>query len=221
MYSEALSLVFILFAASSIGFLLHFTANGKQRDGLLHKLGLSRRRPNDSLTPPRELSPVTSPTKPPQYPTYENVFPPSRRHILTELPESALTKPGVPGKTLGEQPPDYSRMLPDKAKVDDDALLQHVTATGFSLEEIKRLGDFPDYATLSGIPMPAPYDGFDISTALPRPYRPFRWAYHQTMCKLTGCIYAHGIVQLTVSYSPYEDGHGLVARARSQLRTHD
>lgn len=182
MYSEALSVYFVLFAAFSI--LLYFAANGKQRDVLLHRLRLSRRRPSSSLTPPRELSPITTPSKPPPYPTYENVFPPSRRHVLAELPEDALKEPGTSGKILSQQAPYYRRMLPDKAKADDKTHLEHVTATGFTLEEIKRLGDFPDYATLSGIPLPAPCDGFDISTALPRPYRPFRWAYHQTMCKL-------------------------------------
>jgi len=30
--------------------------------------------------------------------------------------------------------------------------------------------------------LPEPYGGFDPAKALPRPYRPFRWAYHQTMC---------------------------------------
>ncbi|TKX27327.1 hypothetical protein C1H76_0164 [Elsinoe australis] len=49
------------------------------------------------------------------------------------------------------------------------------------MSEIKALGDFPDYAKLSGVPLPTPYATFDIDTAKPRPYRPLRWAYHQTM----------------------------------------
>ena len=57
------------------------------------------------------------------------------------------------------------------------------TPTGFSVDEIKALGTFPDYAKLSGIPLPDAYVGFDIDKALARPYRPFRWSYHQTMCK--------------------------------------
>jgi hypothetical protein len=40
---------------------------------------------------------------------------------------------------------------------------------------------FPDYAALTGVPAPDPYVGFDIKRAIPRPYRPFRWKYHQTM----------------------------------------
>ncbi|KAG0126487.1 hypothetical protein HOY82DRAFT_111153 [Tuber indicum] len=50
-----------------------------------------------------------------------------------------------------------------------------------SKEEIESYGDFPDYAALTGVRLPAPYMEFDIKKALPRPYRPFRWAYHQTM----------------------------------------
>jgi len=54
-------------------------------------------------------------------------------------------------------------------------------ASGFSVKEIKALGDFPDYSEISGVPPPAPYENFDLDKALPRPYRPFRWPYHQTM----------------------------------------
>lgn len=58
------------------------------------------------------------------------------------------------------------------------------TSMGFSIDEIREMGDFPDYAMLSGVPLPNAHgDSFDIDKALPRPYRPFRWAYHQTMCK--------------------------------------
>ncbi|KAI5918104.1 alpha-1,2-mannosyltransferase [Camillea tinctor] len=55
------------------------------------------------------------------------------------------------------------------------------TPMGFSVKEVKALGDFPDYSTLTEVPMPQPYKEFDIEKAKPRPYRPFRWAYHQTM----------------------------------------
>ncbi|KAF9239669.1 hypothetical protein BU15DRAFT_87969 [Melanogaster broomeanus] len=39
----------------------------------------------------------------------------------------------------------------------------------------------PDYAKLTGFPEPKPVYDFDIDTAKPRPYRPFRWEYHQNM----------------------------------------
>jgi hypothetical protein len=57
--------------------------------------------------------------------------------------------------------------------------------TGFTISEIRQIGDFPDYAALSGIPLPEPLVNFDINYAKARPYRPFRWPYHQTMCKPT------------------------------------
>ncbi|KAG2041512.1 hypothetical protein BDR03DRAFT_891180, partial [Suillus americanus] len=39
----------------------------------------------------------------------------------------------------------------------------------------------PDFAQLTGFPHPKPVHGFDIAHARPRPYRPFRWEYHQNM----------------------------------------
>ncbi|KAF3916999.1 hypothetical protein ABW21_db0202734 [Orbilia brochopaga] len=47
--------------------------------------------------------------------------------------------------------------------------------------EIAALGRFPDYAALANFPLPKAYPSFNIATAKPRPYRPFRWVYHQTM----------------------------------------
>ncbi|KAH8810846.1 hypothetical protein F5884DRAFT_842831 [Xylogone sp. PMI_703] len=47
--------------------------------------------------------------------------------------------------------------------------------------DIQSLGEFPNYAKLSGIPLPTPYPEFDHQKAMPRPYRPFRWPHHQTM----------------------------------------
>ncbi|KAF9072984.1 hypothetical protein BDP27DRAFT_1360728 [Rhodocollybia butyracea] len=38
-----------------------------------------------------------------------------------------------------------------------------------------------DYFKLSGVPPPTPLPNFDVDKAKPRPYRPFRWSYHQTM----------------------------------------
>ncbi|QIX00641.1 hypothetical protein AMS68_006158 [Peltaster fructicola] len=89
--------------------------------------------------------------------------------------------PGASGVQLSTIAPNYTRLLPDNVNAKTDELREYVTATGFTAEEVERLGDFPDYATLSGIPLPAPYREFDITKARPRPYRPLRWAYHQTM----------------------------------------
>ncbi|KAJ3728809.1 hypothetical protein C8R42DRAFT_276612 [Lentinula raphanica] len=38
-----------------------------------------------------------------------------------------------------------------------------------------------DYFQLSGVPPPKPLPDFDVDKAKARPYRPFRWSYHQTM----------------------------------------
>lgn len=39
----------------------------------------------------------------------------------------------------------------------------------------------PDYSKLSGVPAPSPLWEFNIDKAKARPYRPFRWKYHQHM----------------------------------------
>ncbi|KAJ7632220.1 hypothetical protein FB45DRAFT_746378 [Roridomyces roridus] len=65
-------------------------------------------------------------------------------------------------------------------------LLAVVLALGlaFSAKPIHRrlFHAIPDYFTLTGVrrPKPVPSD-FDIDKAKARPYRPFRWEYHQTM----------------------------------------
>ncbi|KAK6335834.1 hypothetical protein TWF730_003209 [Orbilia blumenaviensis] len=51
----------------------------------------------------------------------------------------------------------------------------------YTLPQITSIGRFPSYAALTGVPLPNAYPTFNISTAKPRPYRPFRWAYHHTM----------------------------------------
>jgi hypothetical protein len=74
-------------------------------------------------------------------------------------------------------------MLPITRAYDLENGSPKYTPTGFSTTEIQAMGDFPAYDILSGVPLPEPYENFDPAKALPRPYRPFRWAYHQTMCK--------------------------------------
>ncbi|KAF4550537.1 Hypothetical protein D9617_17g048060 [Elsinoe fawcettii] len=74
-----------------------------------------------------------------------------------------------------------SNCVPDDQNVFDEKYIHRLTPTGFSMTDIRALGDFPDYAKLSGVPLPIPYSTFNIDKALPRPYRPLRWPYHQTM----------------------------------------
>jgi len=47
----------------------------------------------------------------------------------------------------------------------------------------EELFEMNDYFKLTGVPSPKPLLDFNIEEALPRPYRPFRWQYHQTMCE--------------------------------------
>lgn len=100
-------------------------------------------------------------------------FPPSCRHMLPDTTTDFVTD-------LREQ---HTKLLPDKQRIDPFEHRNHFTPTGVTLREIHHLGDFPDYASLSGVPLPEAYPEFDIAKAAARPYRPFRWAYHQTMCK--------------------------------------
>lgn len=175
----ALGALFIASAAAILVF------DGKQRDLVFRRFDIRRRRATGSLTPPRSLSPEKQglpSNKTSSEPDYSETFPPSRREALADLPSDALKGPGKSAKELSQLPPNYEKRVPSEEAWNFDKLADHVTATGFSLEEIKRLGDFPDYAALSGVPLPERYEGFDIAKAKARPFRPLRWAYHQTMC---------------------------------------
>lgn len=101
---------------------------------------------------------------------YVNVFPPSQRENLALISQK-LPKLPKAGQVLDLEA-DYRTANADR-----------MVFSGFTAAEVRALGHFPDYATLSGVPLPAPLKNFNIDTALPRPYRPFRWAYHQTMCE--------------------------------------
>lgn len=139
---------------------------------------LRGRKHSTARTPPRSVSPnKKSNTSPATTPNHASILPPQRRHTLADLQCKM-----APWRDVSE---DHVRdnILPMSANYKNSPSNMY-TPTGFSMEEIKGLGDFPNYATLSGVPLPSPYPEFDITKALPRPYRPFRWAYHQTMCEL-------------------------------------
>src|SRR5699024_249480 len=89
-----------------------------------------------------------------------------------------------------------ARFTPDKDDIDPSELAKSVLEmdadyrradpksflfSGIRVGEVLALGDFPNYAALSEVPLPEPLEDFDINATLPRPYRPFRWPYHQTM----------------------------------------
>lgn len=131
---------------------------------------------------------------------YKHTFPPSRRLALAELTDIHFSASGASEKGLVEPTygSDKHKCLPDKENVLAPQYKKYSTPTGFTVEEIEALGNFPDYSTLSGVPLPAAYTNFDIETALARPYRPVRWEYHQTMCKPSShlllapsCIYTN------------------------------
>ncbi|KAF4971872.1 hypothetical protein FZEAL_9729 [Fusarium zealandicum] len=128
----------------------------------------------------KAFNPARWPSSPPPEPVkkssaadYTRAFPPSQRHVLPEISPDFSPTPvdlAASTKSILRLEEDYRSASPAKYNF-----------TGFSVEEILRLGDFPDYAKLSGVPSPTPLKNFNVDTAMPRPYRPFRWAYHQTM----------------------------------------
>ncbi|OLN86912.1 hypothetical protein CCHL11_04611 [Colletotrichum chlorophyti] len=110
----------------------------------------------------------------PKKQSYMNVFPPSRRTALAELGSRYADVTEV---DLAATPKPILKIETDYRT----ARSSDFNFSGFSVGDIQSLGDFPDYAALSGVPLPEPLENFDIDKAVPRPYRPFRWAYHQTM----------------------------------------
>jgi hypothetical protein len=105
-----------------------------------------------------------------------STFPPSRRFVLAEIGQASNSS------TLDEWEKNVVPLETSYLDANDSIF----TPCGLSVKETKALGDFPDYAALTGVPLPNPYSEFDIKQALPRPYRPFRWPYHQTMCMCLG-----------------------------------
>ena len=166
-----------------LGSMTYLILDKKQKKIVLSYFLLNHNRQRASTTPPRSLSPnQTTEKKPWGEDTYEDVFPPSRRFVLDEMQGDLSKKLGKPVEELVKSPTNSRTSCVPQDMPWDTVKQPAYTATEFSVEEIQALGDFPDYARLSGVPPPQPYLNFDISKAIPRPYRPFRWAYHQTMC---------------------------------------
>ena len=167
-------------AGLSAATVIFLAANGKQRLLFIYRL---LRRPFQRL-----LSAYTPPPLPPekQAPKHliSEALPPLRRQFLSEIVKTTSSEKSPVKDIEGDIKEESVRqsMLPLTANYETSPG-NLFTPTGFSVDEIKSLGDFPDYATLSGIPLPDAYPEFDIDKALARPYRTFRWNYHQTMCK--------------------------------------
>lgn len=167
------SLAFILPLGSfSLIYLAFFLRNPSHRMRLLSRFGLQQRNDQSSrdskatkshnASDKKEQPTTTSPS------TYKDVLPPSRNFKTTTTPIDPIFIP------LGAQ---WDKLTGKES-----------TPTGFTVDEAKELvGSMPDYAKLSGVPLPEPvWDGFTIEKAQPRPYRPLRWSYHQTMCESPG-----------------------------------
>jgi hypothetical protein len=171
-----MSLLPLLGAAFIAGTVTLYFLKPARRDIILNRLHLRRRRTSGSGTPPRSLSPTKKQRRHEASPDYSDIYPPSRRHALAEIPGfEARTAESNTTLEKKENIPLLTELV--------DAKNTMLAPCGFSVADINALGDFPDYAKLSGVPLPQPYYEFDITKAKPRPYRPFRWIYHQTMCK--------------------------------------
>lgn len=160
-----------LFILTSIVFV---ALNKRRRVIIMKRILLKRCKGSESTTHPRSLTPEKGRWRDITAPDYSATFPPSRRFALVDTGSGPMTEAALHSDWT-------DRMLPiDVSYL--EAPIDRYTPCGFSVAEIKAIGDFPDYAAFSGLPLPKPYRGFNIERALPRPYRPFRWAYHQTMC---------------------------------------
>jgi len=164
-----MSISLVLALAFLISVISVLSINKTQRDVLARRLGLRRLRASGSFTPPRSLSPEKQglpPNEPPAALEYKDVFPPCGRTALADLICNFTQFNGLSLQELSKLPPDLSRCVPDRENVFLPEKASRYTPTGFSMEEVKALGDFPDYATLSGVPLPQQYPEFDISKAV-------------------------------------------------------
>lgn len=145
------------------------------------------RRTSTSKTPPRSLTPEKKvPSNVPLLSAYRDIFPPSTRGNLPIWTKSWKSLVAGLKSTNGEAKINQVVTAKNVIGFEQDyreASPSTYTPMGISIAEVKALGDFPEYSKLSGVPLPKAYAGFNLETAIPRPYRPFRWAYHQTMCR--------------------------------------
>ena len=144
------------------------------------------RRMSSASTPPRSLTPGKKiPNHVSSTVELKGLFPPSSRKMLLKVAESL---PSSRKRKIGAHEISHEELrknlIPFEADYRQCGPSTH-TSTEISMAEIDALGDFPDYSKLSDVPLPKAYKEFEIEKAVPRPYRPFRWAYHQTMGMLT------------------------------------
>ena len=140
------------------------------------------RRISSASTPPRSLTPEKNvPSNAPPPADYKDLFPPPSREALLKVSESlSSSQKKEIGRREVNQEEFVKNVIPFEADYRECGP-STCTPMEISMAEIKALGDFPDYSKLSGVPLPEAYKEFQIEKAQPRPYRPFRWTYHQTM----------------------------------------
>ena len=141
------------------------------------------RRSSASKTPPRSVSPENKvPNNGPSPVDYNDIFPPSARDTLATVLEDVPAEQRAQFWRGELQEAEFRKgQIPLEADFRTCGPATY-TAMGWSIGEIRALGDFPNYAKLSGVPLPKSYPECKVEKAIPRSYRPFRWAYHQTMC---------------------------------------
>ncbi|KAI0434187.1 alpha-1,2-mannosyltransferase [Xylaria sp. FL1042] len=165
--------------ATSLSIITFLTLGSSQKDVVIRRFGFTRSSTRSS-TPKLEKPSLSQPLAS-RGSNLVTVFPPSQRYQLKEIkPSLSLVQQKILGDLSFHQATFERSLLrfdEDYSNADDSKYVY----SGLSIREIKGLGDFPDYSTLAGVPMPNPYPNFDIDKAKPRPYRPFRWPYHQTM----------------------------------------
>ena len=171
--------------ALCLGLVTYLSLSQRQRELIARRFSIRGRRASAANTPPRSLSPEKKvPTNAaPRSNEYASLFPPSPRDTLEQI---APTLTPSQREQLGDLDFDDKTFQHNIIGWEEDFRTcdeSKYIASGFSVKEVRALGDFPDYSLLSGVPKPEPYTEFDINKAIPRPYRPFRWGYHQTMCK--------------------------------------
>lgn len=202
--------------------LIYYTVNLARRSHFFDKFHRRHRRVSGASTPPRRL-PLEKKVEPNEPPStdYRSTLPPSTTESLAEVVSSL--------------PPEQRNRFDCSMRSPDEILknmmpfdvpfgkwgARDYTPTGISAEEIHALGDFPDYAKLSSVPLPQAFPEFDINRAMPRPYRPLRWAYHQTMCKWHDTkVNLHRNTKKRanqVQTSTHQTRTGLVVRTRTNI----
>ena len=147
------------------------------------------RRTSTAKTPPRSLTPEKKvPDNGPPSSEYRDIYPPSTRGNLPIWSQSWSSLASALRNSTSND--DTAREVVNANNIigfeqdyrDCQSSTSTYTPMGISIAEVKALGDFPDYSKLNGVPLPQPYKEHRLEMAIERPYRPFRWAYHQTMC---------------------------------------